>query len=120
MAGGKAVSRWRLPWGMADVSGGSMLPNLADGERVLVRYRARVRPGDVVLAVRPDRPDVLMFKRAVRRDPEGWWVLGDQPYRSTDSREFGPVPDGLVLARALLVRRRKRWSRIGTDNPFEG
>ncbi|WP_436773589.1 nickel-type superoxide dismutase maturation protease [Yinghuangia sp. YIM S09857] len=115
------AARHRFPWGTVNVSGGSMLPNLADGDRVLVRHGARVRPGDVVLAVRPDRPEAAMVKRVRERRHGGWWLLGDNPHRSTDSRDFGPVPDELVMARAIAVRR-KTWPwlrRIGSDNPFE-
>lgn len=99
-----------------------MLPNLADGDRVLVRHGARVRPGDVVAVMRPDRPEVVMVKRVHKRVDGGWWVLGDNPYRSTDSRDFGPVPDELVVARVLAVRRKRWpwWRRVGSDNPFEG
>ncbi|WTW97261.1 nickel-type superoxide dismutase maturation protease [Streptomycetaceae bacterium NBC_01309] len=115
------AARHRLPWGMVQVGGGSMLPNLADGDRVLVRYRARVRVGDVVLAVRPDRPEVRMVKRVRERRDGGWWVLGDNPHRSSDSRQFGPVPDELVAARVVAVRRKKWpwWGRVGSGNPFE-
>jgi nickel-type superoxide dismutase maturation protease len=113
------AARRRLPWGLVEVRGGSMLPNLTDGDRVLVRYGARVRPGDVVVVVRPDRREVGMVKRAKEHRPDGWWVLGDNPYRSTDSREFGAVPDDLVVARVLAVRRsRLRWARVGDANPF--
>ncbi len=101
-----------------------MLPNLADGDRVLVRYGARVRPGDVVLALRPDRPGVGMVKRAVEHVGGAWRLLGDNPYRSTDSREFGLVPDALVLGRVLAARAPGarswlRWRRVGDENPFE-
>ncbi|MGW0657611.1 nickel-type superoxide dismutase maturation protease [Streptodolium elevatio] len=116
------AARHRFPWGLVQVEGGSMLPNLVDGDRVLVRYGARVRPGDVVAAVRPDRPEVGMLKRVRERRDGGWWVLGDNPYPSTDSRHFGPVPDELVVARVVAVRRKTWpwWRRVGTDNPFEG
>ncbi len=91
-----------LPLGLADVSGGSMAPSLRHGDVVLVRYGARVRPGDVVLARRPDRPSLVLLKRAVRRAGHGWWLEGDAPAASTDSRHFGPVPDAAVLGRVLL------------------
>lgn len=121
MTDSPGAGRGLLPWGFADVAGGSMLPNLADGDRVLVRYGARVRPGDVVLAIRPDRPGVVMLKRARERVEGGWWLLGDNPFRSTDSREFGPVPEALVLGRVRAVRRgRARWRRVRADDPFGG
>ncbi|MDI2128097.1 nickel-type superoxide dismutase maturation protease [Yinghuangia seranimata] len=126
--------RLRPPWLLADIAGPSMLPNLYDGEQVLAWPYARVRPGDVVVVRRPDRPEVVMVKRVRERVADGWWLLGDNPYRSIDSREFGPVADHLVMGRAAFVRRRggagtgaegasrgrARWRRIGADNPFEG
>lgn len=94
-----------LPFGLADVSGRSMLPTLRPGDVVVVRWGARVAPGDVVVVRRPDRPSLVVVKRAVGRDGAGWWVLGDNAAQSEDSRLFGPVPDPLVLGRALL----RRW-----------
>lgn len=100
-----------LPWGVAGVCGASMVPALYDGDTVLVRYGARVRPGDVVLARDPREPARILVKRAVRREGGGWWLLADNPYAPGDSRQFGAVPDGLVLARVLFrirpLRRRR-------------
>ncbi|MDB1087555.1 nickel-type superoxide dismutase maturation protease [Streptomyces sp. ACA25] len=94
--------------GLAVVYNDSMLPTLRPGDRLLVRYGARVRPGSVVLLRHPLQQDLLIVKRAVERRPEGWWVRGDNPRIRHDSREFGAVPDGLVLARALLRLRPPR------------
>jgi nickel-type superoxide dismutase maturation protease len=86
------------------VAGDSMSPTLVDGDWLLCR---RVRPptgareGDVVVLERPDRPGLLIVKRIVRRDGRGWWVEGDHAVASDDSRLFGPVADGYVVARVL-------------------
>jgi nickel-type superoxide dismutase maturation protease len=113
----------RLPaLGLALVRGPSMTPALRDGDQVLVRYGAPVRVGDVVLARRPDRPELIMVKRAHRELPDGWWVLGDNPYGSDDSRLFGVVPAGLVLGRVVLrvwppgrrVSGPRPWRRAGS------
>ena len=81
------------------VQGPSMLPALRPGDCLLVRAPRRVRPGDVVVARFPVRPDLLVVKRAVR--PEGglWWVEGDNPAVADDSRRYGPAE---VLARVVL------------------
>ena len=103
-------------FGVAVVVGVSMVPTLRPGDRVLVWYGARVRPGNLVIARRPDRPNLVMVKRAVRRESGGWWLLGDNPYGSDDSRKFGVVPDESVLGRVLLRYRRvwrlrsRRWT----------
>ena len=83
------------------VTGPSMVPTLRHGDAVLVRTGGRpVRPGDVVVAVFRCRPDLLVVKRAVRRQDGGWWVRGDNDLVVDDSRAYG-VADvrGRVVAR---------------------
>ncbi|HEY3869415.1 MAG TPA: nickel-type superoxide dismutase maturation protease [Actinocrinis sp.] len=100
-----------LPLGIARISGASMVPTLYDGDTVLVRYRARIRPGDLVLALDPRRQDcaggapdrgLILVKRATRRQDGGWWLLADNPFAPGDSRQFGAVPERLVLGRVVL------------------
>ncbi len=90
--------------GFAVVRGRSMLPTLRDGDRLLVRYGARVRPGDlVVVSLRSSAgPAVLAVKRAGHREQDGWWVERDNPAEGVDSWSYGVVPDADVLARVLL------------------
>ncbi|KAK1182043.1 nickel-type superoxide dismutase maturation protease [Streptomyces sp. NBS 14/10] len=88
--------------GLAEVYNPSMVPTLNPGDRLVVRYGAAVRAGDVVVLRHPFRQDLLIVKRAVERRDGGWWVMGDNPYVENDSREFGVVPDDLVVARAWL------------------
>lgn len=101
-----------IPIGIAVVSGASMVPAYYDGDRLLVRYGARVRAGDAVLARDPRLPARILVKRAARREGDGWWLLADNPYAPGDSRQFGAVPDELVLGRVLVrlspLRRRRR------------
>lgn len=89
-------------FGVAEVYNPSMVPTLRPGDQLVVRYGAVVRPGDVVVLRHPFRQDLLIVKRAVERRDGGWWVRGDNPYVENDSREFGVVPDELVVARAWL------------------
>lgn len=94
-----------LAWRRVAVAGTSMAPTLADGDWLLlrkVRGGDQIHVGEVVLIQRPDRPGLLLIKRAVRRTAGGWWVAGDNAAASDDSRTFGAVPDQLVLARAVL------------------
>ena len=60
-----------------EVTGPSMVPTLHHGDRLLVQYGARVRPGDVVVLRHPFQQDLLVVKRATERREGGWWVLGD-------------------------------------------
>lgn len=87
------------------IVGPSMEPAIRNGEVYLVRRGRRVRVGDVVVMQHPHRPHLLTVKRVVRRDGHGWWVEGDDPTTSSDSRDFGAVPDGSI--RGVLVMRVK-------------
>ncbi|MCS0606316.1 nickel-type superoxide dismutase maturation protease [Streptomyces sp. LP11] len=90
------------PFGLAEVTGPSMVPTLRHGDQLLVRYGAAIRPGDIVVLRHPFQQDLLVVKRAVERRESGWWVLGDNPYAGGDSTDYGVVPDELVLGRAWL------------------
>jgi len=88
------------PWRLAVVRGPSMSPTLSDGDVLLVSRRARPRPGAVVLVRWAQQPGRLSVKRAVGRHGEGWWVLGDNPAGSTDSRQLGTAyPTAVALTR---------------------
>ncbi|MEV0601068.1 nickel-type superoxide dismutase maturation protease [Streptomyces sp. NPDC050315] len=97
--------------GLAEVYNPSMVPTLRPGDQLVVRYGAVVRPGDVIVLKHPFRQDLLIVKRAVERRAGGWWVQGDNPFVENDSREFGTVPDELVVARAWLRVRPPRGVR---------
>jgi nickel-type superoxide dismutase maturation protease len=69
----------------------------------------RVRPGQVVVARHPGRPDLLIVKRAARRERDGWWLTSDNPAAgAVDSRAFGTVPLALIEGRMLVRYRRGR------------
>ena len=88
------------------VEGPSMLPTLHPGDCLLVRRPRRVRAGSVVVARFPSRPDLLVVKRAVRPVGELWWVEGDNPAVTDDSRRYGPAEVlGVVALRYWPLRR---------------
>ena len=100
---GPAVPALATGWVLARVTGPSMSPTVRHGDRLLVR-RVRpgsaVRPGTVVLARFPARPDLLVVKRVRHAVPGGHWVEGDNPLVADDSRAFGAaVVVGRVVAR---------------------
>ena len=90
------------------VQGDSMSPTLEDGQALLAISTAvlPVKPGRIIAFRRG--PD-LYIKRALNREGQGWFVVGDNPSRSTDSRRFGPVPESDVRATALLRLFPFRW-----------
>ena len=95
-------------WGLATVTGRSMLPTLREGDRLLVRYGARVRPGAVVVARFPD--GVLAVKRVERADrhfsgADAWLLVSDNGTEPGARR--APVRTDAVLG----VVRLRVWPR---------
>ena len=77
-----------------------MAPTLRHGDAVLAwRGGRRPRPGDVVLGRFRSRPELLVIKRVARRESDGWWLLGDNPLVTDDSRAYGLAD---VEARVIL------------------
>lgn len=92
-----------------------MQPALQPGDWLLVLRRVRsgrpprIRPGQIVIARHPGRPDLLLVKRAARRDGTGWWLESGNPGAgAVDSRVFGAVPPHLIEGRVLARYRRAR------------
>ena len=92
-----------------------MQPALDPGDWLLVRRTirpgciVRVRPGQLVVARHPGRPELLLVKRAARREPGGWWLASDNPEAgAVDSRAFGAVPPGMIGGRVLRRYHRGR------------
>ncbi|MEE2750429.1 MAG: nickel-type superoxide dismutase maturation protease [Myxococcota bacterium] len=88
------------------VQGASMLPEYAEGDQVLVNPHAwkhrQPKPRDVVLLEHPHSPGLYIIKRISHIDEAGrYFVLGDNPTHSTDSREFGPVQRYLLVGEVV-------------------
>jgi nickel-type superoxide dismutase maturation protease len=105
--------RWPL-WRVA-VAERSMEPALYPGDWIVVRRTMvpgrplRLRPGQLVVARHPDRPALLIVKRAARRDGDRWWLASDNAAAgAVDSHAFGAVPASLIEGRVLLRYRRGR------------
>jgi signal peptidase I len=97
-----------------------MVPTLRQDDLV-VAVRAAPRRGSVAVVEHPARPGFEVVKRVVgipgdavtggRLGPEEYWVEGDAPSTSTDSRTFGPVPGSGL--RGVVVLRYWPPSRFG-------
>jgi nickel-type superoxide dismutase maturation protease len=90
------------------VVGDSMAPTLRTGDWVLARRSTRVRAGDVVVLTDPREPTLLLVKRVAEVRPNGYYVLGDSPDASTDSRQFGVVRTVF----GPVVWRVRPWGRV--------
>lgn len=109
------LAAWLRP-ARVEVAGSSMEPTLRAGEwAVAVRVpRRRLRPGLVVVARPPSRPRLEVVKRIAAGPgdpapdgrvlgPEEWFLAGDRPEASTDSRHYGAVPPSAIEGRIVLV-----------------
>ena len=90
-----------------------MAPTLLPDDWAFVVSPRRYRRDDVVVVEHPGRPGYEMVKRitAVPGDavgertlgPDEWWVEGDFPAGSTDSRHFGSVTAEELKAKVVAV-----------------
>ncbi|KAL9956044.1 hypothetical protein ACROYT_G037463 [Oculina patagonica] len=123
------------------LSGPSMTPTFnvkQDGDLVITEHLSAqlrtIKKGDVVIVRSPEDPNCLICKRIAAMSgelirtgidgkddfkiPRGHvWLLGDNPDCSKDSRDYGPVPYGLIRGRAFF----KVWppAEFGkVRNPF--
>jgi phage repressor protein C with HTH and peptisase S24 domain len=91
---------------MAVVSGLSMIPTLAPGERLLVRLDGPIVLGDIVVFERVNQFDI---KRILRIEADGVFVQGDNDQVSTDSRTYGLIPHDNVIGVATY----RLWPKPG-------
>jgi signal peptidase I len=103
--------------------GNSMHPTVKDAEVMLVNMtkyrRKRIRKGDVITAYSPIDPKVLICKRVkylpgetfysstagqhITIPPNKYWVEGDNPDGSFDSRHHGPIESATIEGVAVCV-----------------
>ncbi len=87
------------------IMGDSMAPTLRPGVIVFGVRPSRVRPGDVVI-IRHDNLDKVKRVKDIQADKI--FLTGDNYLQSTDSREFGWLDVGSVMAKVIWPRVRNR------------
>ncbi len=93
-----------------------MEPTLREGDRLVVLWGARPRPGALALVRLPPGPDgprPLAVKRVTGPAPDdqrGWWVERDNPREGVDSWSVGAINDADVLA--VAIARLPRWPAL--------
>lgn len=93
------------------VSGRSMYPTLVDGEKLwsVRTYLVPVEIGDIVVAkpyALADDPSLdynrLVIKRVHRAENGYYYLLGDNPDESYDSRNYGWVSKKEIVAKVMM------------------
>ena len=96
------------------IIGRSMEPALYEGDWVLTRYNPQglsersimKSMGKAVLVRRSVEPELLTVKRLKRALDTGYWVEGDNPDASTDSRQYLTISREEIVGRILFRYRR--------------
>jgi nickel-type superoxide dismutase maturation protease len=114
-----AFLRWR-PF-RVEVEGGSMAPELEQGDWLLAVRTGSIPRGAIVVVEHPERPGFELVKRltgvpgdtlgALVLGDDQYWVTGDRHEASTDSRWFGPV--GRAAIKGAVALRYWPPSRMG-------
>ncbi len=92
----------RQPILVRRVVGFSMVPVLLPGTLVWARgVFWRLKRGNIVIVLHEGREKI---KRIAEVDGQHVYVLGDNPARSTDSREFGWLPRSQVIGKVITRR----------------
>ncbi len=94
------------------VKGQSMEPLCKEGDFVLVDTLSylvfRPKTGDIVVLRHPKEERLILkyiVKEKVAEHHSFYWIEGLNKEGSSDSRIFGWIPRGLVLGKALIIRR---------------
>jgi nickel-type superoxide dismutase maturation protease len=114
------VLRWKPS--RVRIDGASMLPTLFPDDWALIVTPRSYRRGDVVVVEHPGRPGYEMVKRVIGSPgdvmgdrtlaADEWWVEGDRPDASTDSRHFGPVSTTELKGRVAVIYWPKERRRL--------
>lgn len=78
-----------------------MLPDLKDGDKVLVKPQESYQIGDIVVAQHPFKQSVVLIKRISEIDEQSVSLSGDNPSESTDSRTLGRIPKKDILGKVI-------------------
>ena len=84
------------------VTGISMEPSLHDGD-IVIAYRKKPTIGDIVIAKVKGRE---VIKRMTNQSPTALFLQGDNVGASTDSRQYGAVPNTSLLG--VVIKTFKR------------
>jgi phage repressor protein C with HTH and peptisase S24 domain len=77
-----------------------MAPTLPSGKLVVAVYPLGLRPGSIVVFTHQGREKI---KRIARMEKGRFFVVGDNPPGSTDSRDFGWIDRSQIVGKVILT-----------------
>lgn len=83
-----------------------MTPTYSAGDWLVATRVGRIAVGQIVVIERESRPGLLVIKRIIRAEGSKWWVEGDNPLASDDSRTFGAIEPSEIVGRIRFRYRR--------------
>lgn len=92
-------------WHLRLVEGDSMLPAYRSGQAIIVSHSRAFGVGDVVIVFADNKE---LIKRVAKQQNGQVYVLGDNPTKSRDSRQFGWINDRHVIGKVIWPRKPKR------------
>jgi nickel-type superoxide dismutase maturation protease len=93
--------RANKPLMLRRVKGDGMYPTLEKGQLVLIRRRPNLKINDIVVFVHNGAEKV---KRICGMEGDFFYVLGDNPRYSTDSRQYGYIRRDSVVGTVVFPR----------------
>ena len=95
-----------FPFSQYKILGQSMSPTLKEGQRVFVNHLAyffkKPQIGDLIAAKDP-RDGKVLIKRISKKEKGKYFLLGDNPAHSTDSRTFGMIGKKDLLCKVFAI-----------------
>lgn len=86
------------------ISGRSMEPTFREGQTLLVSaipyLFQQPRIGEVVV-IKDSRDGRLLLKRITKKEEDSFFVVGDSPKDSTDSRTFGSITKADIVGKVI-------------------
>src|SRR5687768_14403793 len=87
------------------VHGSSMSPTFQPGDKLFVSkfyYRIFAPKVNDIVIVKDPRDGKLLLKRIKKITKQGYYIVGDNPKTSTDSRAFGEIDRNKIVGRVLF------------------
>jgi nickel-type superoxide dismutase maturation protease len=88
----------KLPYSFRQVSGTSMEPTLKQGRLLIITRKLELDLGDVVIVL---SNNLEIVKRISKIDGQRFYIVGDNPGSSTDSRTLGWFDKSQIIGKVI-------------------